>query len=113
MSRSHRIIWSLVSACVLVLVSVAPAIAKRSASRRMSGSPEVAACSSLATSAILSVAIVAVRPIDLEHQLEDHAVALAVKGLDLQPLPGTLLSSPLESRRSDRSSAGAQCWNCL
>jgi hypothetical protein len=34
------------------------------------------------------VAIVAVLPIDVEHQLEDHAVALAVKGLDLHHVRG-------------------------
>lgn len=57
-------------------------IAQCSASRS-SGSVDAVACSSRLTSAILSPAIVAVLPAEVRHQLEDHAVALAVKSLDL------------------------------
>jgi hypothetical protein len=80
-------------------------IAQRSASRSTSGSPEVVACSSLVTSAILSAAIVAVLPIDVEHQLEDHAVALAVKGLDLHQLLGHYSRCRLLGGQTNRTSA--------
>ena len=56
--------------------------------RRKSTSPPEAAFVTSASNAILSVAIVAVPPIDFRHQLEDHAVALAVKGPDFHHVPG-------------------------
>jgi hypothetical protein len=56
--------------------------------RRKSTSPSWAAFPTCSSNAILSVAIVVVLPVDVRHQLEDHAMALAVKGLDLHHVSG-------------------------
>src|SRR4029077_507377 len=64
------------------------------AERRKSTSPPVAAFPSWSSNAILSAAIVSVLPADVRHLLEDHAVALAVKGLDLHHSPGHYLTKP-------------------
>src|SRR4029077_10302244 len=73
------------------------------AERRKSTSPPVAAFPSWSSNAILSAAIVSVLPADVRHLLEDHAVALAVKGLDLHHSPGHYWIARRVARRMSRS----------